>query len=158
MIDDIDRIMAVMSAAFDPVYGEAWSRRQVEDALTIGNCHYHLAATDGSPAKPGDSDVAGFWMSRTGYEEEELLLLAVIPASRGRGIAAAMLAELSRTAALRGAHRLLLEMRKGNPAESLYRSFGFYSIGERREYYRTPGGSRLDAVTFAYDIASAALS
>jgi len=43
-------------------------------------------------------------------------------------------------------------MRRGNPAESLYRSFGFYSIGERREYYRLQSGERIDAITFACDI------
>ncbi|MEO0057507.1 MAG: hypothetical protein RIT17_960, partial [Pseudomonadota bacterium] len=31
----IDRIMAVMEAAFDPAYGEAWNRRQVADALSM---------------------------------------------------------------------------------------------------------------------------
>jgi len=30
--DDVDRIMAVMHAAFPPDFGEAWTRRQVEDA------------------------------------------------------------------------------------------------------------------------------
>ena len=40
--DDIDRIMAIMAAAFDPHYGEAWTRRQVEEMVarteaTIGS-------------------------------------------------------------------------------------------------------------------------
>ena len=30
---DIDRIMEVMALAFDPAFGEAWTRRQVVDAL-----------------------------------------------------------------------------------------------------------------------------
>ena len=30
--DDLDRLMAVMNTAFDPTFGEAWTRRQVEDA------------------------------------------------------------------------------------------------------------------------------
>ena len=38
-LDDLDRLRAVMTAAFDPAFGEAWTRRQVEDALLIGNCH-----------------------------------------------------------------------------------------------------------------------
>ena len=48
MIDDLDRIMAVMEAAFDPEYGEAWTRRQVGDALTFSNTYYLLAGADGS--------------------------------------------------------------------------------------------------------------
>lgn len=157
MTDDVDHIMAVMSVAFDPAFGEAWNRRQVEDALTIGNCHYDVVGADGLP--PRDEEPAGgFRMSRMGFEEEELLLIAVAPALRGRGLGLAMLETLRTDAERRGARRLLLEMRKGNPAEALYRNFGFYSIGERREYYRTPGGDRIDAVTFACDISPATIA
>ncbi|MGE4305021.1 MAG: ribosomal-protein-alanine acetyltransferase, partial [Novosphingobium sp.] len=63
-----------------------------------------------------------------------------------------LLNELAKGAKGRDVSRLLLEMRRGNPAESLYRSFGFYSIGERREYYRLQSGERIDAITFACDI------
>lgn len=154
MTDHVDQIMAIMSAAFDPAFGEAWSRRQVEDALTLGSCHYYLSNPGGTP--PSETEqAAAFWMSRTGFEEEELLLLAVAPEWRGRGVGLALLETLRSGAAQRGAKRLLLEMRKGNPAESLYRRFGFYSIGERREYYRTPAGIRLDAITFACEIDAA---
>lgn len=151
MIDDIDRIMAVMAIAFDPIYGEAWNRRQVSDALTLGNCHYHLVDAQGLPPLE-DAPAAGFWLSRTGYEEEELLLIGVAPEYRGAGLGRRMLETLRSAAGSRGAQRLLLEMRRGNPAESLYRSFGFYSIGERRDYYRRPDGLRIDAITFACDI------
>ena len=43
MTDDLDRIMAVMEAAFDPAFGEAWTRRQVGDARVLPNTHYLLA-------------------------------------------------------------------------------------------------------------------
>ena len=149
--DDVDRLMAVMSAAFDPAYGEAWSRRQVEDALLLGNCHALLANTRGGLAAEDDT-VAGFSLSRTGYEEEELLLFAVLPEYRGRGIGRSLLAALSISAKARGASRLLLEMRRGNPAERLYRAFGFSIIGERKDYYRTALGTRIDAITFACEL------
>lgn len=35
-MDDIDRIMSVMDAAFPAEFGEAWNRRQVTDALVVG--------------------------------------------------------------------------------------------------------------------------
>lgn len=154
MTDDVDKIMAVMGTAFEPVYGEAWNRRQVEDALAFGNCHYCVAGPQGlAPLETGEIEpAAGFFLSRTGYEEEELLLIAVDPHYRGRGLGRSLLDRLRIDAASRGARRLLLEMRRGNPAEALYRNFGFYSIGERREYYRTPSGLRIDAITFACDI------
>jgi len=151
MIDDLDRIMAVMAQAFEPAWGEAWNRRQVEDALAFGNCHYFLISAQGTPVAE-DEAAAGFSLSRTGYEEEELLLLAVNPEYRRLGLGRSILDSLRLAAAARGAKRLLLEMRKGNPAELLYSAFGFYQIGERREYYRTPGGDRIDALTFACDI------
>ena len=148
--DDLDRLMAVMQAGFDPAYGEAWNRRQVEDALLMGNCTYGLAGAHGGEPEPGEP-AAGFYLSRHGYEEAELLLIAVDPAHRGKGIGGTLLARFAAEARTRGAQRLLLEMRRGNPAESLYRRFGFQQIGERPNYYRTASGARLDAVTFAFD-------
>ena len=150
-VDDIDRIMAVMEAAFDPAFGEAWNRRQVEDALTMGNCHYRLIAPDGGAPEAGEM-AAGFFMSRTGFDEEELLLFAVDPAFRRRGLGESLLRSFADAARQRGARRLILEMRKGNPAEALYRRFGFGQIGERRDYYRVPDGGRIDALTFASDL------
>lgn len=151
MMDDIDRIMAVMATAFDPAFGEAWNRRQVEDSCRLGNCHYCLVGPQGKSPREGEP-IAGFSLSRTGFEEEELLLLGVSPEFRRRGLGLYLLHQLRDAAATRGAKRLLLEMRRGNPAESLYRSFGFYSIGERPDYYRAPGGQRIDAITFACNI------
>jgi [ribosomal protein S18]-alanine N-acetyltransferase len=147
--DDLDRIMAVMQAAFDPAFGEAWTRRQVEDALLAGHCHYQLIAPDGGSVAAG-APAAGFCLSRHGFEEEELLLFAVDPRWRRRGLGRALLERFASTALRRGARRLLLEMRDGNPAERLYRQHGFVPIGRRRNYYRGPGGALFDAVTFAF--------
>lgn len=147
-VDDLDRIMAVMDAAFDPAFGEAWNRRQVEDALLIGNCHYAVLDGFGQPVG-SQADPAGFFLSRTGYDEEELLLLGVDPRFRRRGVGRALLDQFAREARQRGARRLLLEMRRGNRAELLYRNFGFVPIGERPNYYRGPDGARIDAITFA---------
>jgi len=150
-VDDLDRIMTVMARAFDPEFGEAWTRRQVEDALLLGNCHYALIGKTGLLPPPGD-EAAGFSLSRYGFEEEELLLFAVDPAHRRKGLGQCMLAGLATAARARGARRLLLEMRRGNPAEILYRAFGFHPIGERPNYYRTASGTRIDAITFACSI------
>lgn len=145
--DDVDRIMAVMHAAFPPDFGEAWTRRQVEDALLVGNCHYRLIAATG--AEPLEHEpAAGFFLSRQGFEEEELLLLAVDPAHRRMGIANKLLNLLDIDASQRGARRIYLEMRRGNPAEILYLAHGFSPIGVRFNYYRTLSSGRLDAVTF----------
>jgi len=148
MIDDLDRIMAVMEAAFDPAFGEAWTRRQVSDSLLMPNTHYLLAASDGMP--PGEGEpAAGFTLSRGAADEEELLLIAVHPDHRGRGIGGTLLERFVTSAGARGARRLFLEMRQGNKAESLYRRHGFESVGRRPHYYRRASSSPLDAITFA---------
>lgn len=139
--DDLDRIMAVMEAAFDPRFGEAWNRRQVEDALILGNCHYGLVEAE--------DECAGFYLSRFAFDEEELLLLGIIPLRRGRGYGARLLEQFLDGARSRAAMRVLLEMRQGNPAERLYRRYGFEQIGRRPNYYRGTNGQRIDAITFA---------
>lgn len=142
--DHLDQIMTVMAEAFDPAFGEAWTRRQVEDALLIGNCTYGLALQQAEPA--------GFYLARTGYEETELLLLAVRPKWRRKGIGLQLLNDLESAARAESMGRLLLEMREGNPAEVLYRQFGFTPIGRRDNYYRLADGTRGHAVTFAKTI------
>ncbi|MEO5586882.1 MAG: GNAT family N-acetyltransferase [Novosphingobium sp.] len=147
MIDDVDRIMAVMTAAFDPEYGEAWTRGQVESALLFGNCHPILIGPTGLPPDEGEA-AAGFVLSRTSLDEEELLLFAVAPTFRGRGLGAKMLERLFLNCRERGVIDIHLEMRHGNPAEKLYRDHGFVPVGRRPNYYRTSSGLRIDAVTF----------
>lgn len=148
MTDDLDRIMAVMDAAFDPAFGEAWTRRQVGDALVLPNTHYLLAGTEGSAPCDGETTV-GFVLSRGAADEEELLLIAVDPNHRGRGIGARLVEQFVAAARARGARKLFLEMRDGNRAESLYRRHGFEQVGLRKAYYRRGAGAAIDAITFA---------
>ena len=147
MNDDVDRIMAVMEAAFDPAFGEAWTRRQGAAALLVPGTHYLLIAADMS-APLEDSTAVGFALTRGVLDEEELLLIAVLPELRGRGIGGTLLRRVIAEARARGATRLFLEMREGNPAESLYRRHGFTPVGRRRNYYRRGNGGALDAITF----------
>ena len=148
MIDDLDRIMAVMEAAFDPSYGEAWTRRQVEDSLTVPGTHYLLAGADGEEPADGEAAV-GFALSRGVADEEELLLIAVDPGHRRRGIGGLILGRFVAAARARGARNLFLEMREGNAAETLYLQHGFTRVGRRRDYYRRGSGPPVDAITFA---------
>ena len=150
----IDRIMAVMEAAFDPAYGEAWNRRQVSDALTMPNTHALVVDADGAviPDGPATAAAAGFVLSRHVLDEAELLLIAVTPGARRRGVGSALIDHLFGAARHRGITRIFLEMRRHNPAIELYRRFGFEPIGERRNYYRMANGERIDAITFARSI------
>jgi [ribosomal protein S18]-alanine N-acetyltransferase len=151
MIDDLDRIMAVMKGAFDPQWGEAWNRRQVSDSLAFASTHY-LLIDPGGGEPTGEVPAAGFTLVRAAPGEEELLLIGVVPEARGKGLGQALLRRAVIDAEARGAERLFLEMRANNPARRLYERFGFQAIGRRRDYYRAADGTKLDAITFAYEL------
>lgn len=151
MIEEIDRIMAVMTQAFDPHWGEAWNRRQIADALALPSTGYLLTSADGE--WPGDSDgAAGFALVRQTLDEAELLLIGVLPHLRGHGLGRLLLDQVIATARANGATKLFLEMRHNNPAEQLYRAVGFEEVGRRPAYYRLSDGTRLDALTFLLEI------
>lgn len=150
---DLDAIMEVMDAAFDPHWREAWTRRQVEDSLKLPSTYYLLANAAGSPLDEGEAP-AGFILARRAADEVELLLIGVRPESRGRGVGRKLIEQFVENAHLNGAAHLFLEMRHNNPAEHLYRMVGFTPIGRRPDYYRTITGGSLDAVTFGMKIQS----
>lgn len=153
----VARIMAVMEAAFDPTYGEAWNARQVSDALAMPNTHALLIDGRGRTCGKGGSgfakaQCAGFVLTRHAGDEEELLLIAVAPQFRQNGLGSTLVSELFDHAKSRGASRVFLEMRRGNPAIRLYNKSGFKPIGKRPNYYRLADGLKIDAITFARDI------
>lgn len=151
MIEDIDRIMAVMTQAFDPHWGEAWNRRQIADALALPATGYLLASADGGWPAEGEA-TAGFALIRQTLDEAELLLIGVVPQQRGRGLGRRLLEQAIAAVRDEGAARLFLEMRDNNPAVHLYRAVGFEQVGRRPAYYRLADGSRLDALTLALAI------
>lgn len=145
---DLDKLMEVMEEAFDPHFREAWTRRQVEDSLLTPSTYMLLANADGGPCSDGESAV-GFVLARQAADEIELLLIAIRPDFRGRGLGRKLLERFIASAAERDAAKVFLEMRANNPAENFYRSAGFEQIGIRHEYYRTVLGTPIDALTFA---------
>ncbi|MEL7445324.1 MAG: GNAT family N-acetyltransferase [Pseudomonadota bacterium] len=129
--------MAIMDVAFDPKYGEAWNRRQVSEALTLPNTHAILINHDGVILDQGEQPAAGFVLSRAAPGEEELLLIAVLPELRQRGLGEILIDRLIFDARKRGSERIFLEMREGNPAVNLYQKLGFTPIGKRTQYIWT---------------------
>ena len=148
--DPVDGIMHVMQVAFDPVYGEAWNRRQISDALTFQHNHFLLLDSAGRVPRRVE-DTAGFTLSRQVVDEEELLLIAVAPQARGRGVGSALMRKFIAEATARGSTRLFLEMRDGNPAEALYLAHNFEPAGRRINYYRSGTIGPLDAITYVRD-------
>lgn len=146
-MNDLDKAMAVMDAAFDPYWREAWTRRQVEDSLALSS-GFMLLMDDAGQYPSEVSPAAGFVLARKVLDEVELLLIGVRPEYRGRGLGSKLIAEFLQKSARMGAANVFLEVRANNPAEKVYRSAGFEPIGRRKDYYRTTDGTKIDAVTF----------
>jgi [ribosomal protein S18]-alanine N-acetyltransferase len=145
-IDGLDPVMAVMTVAFDPGYGEAWTESQTLSMLALPGVWLSLARVAGQPA--------GFALNRQIADEAELLLLAVAPAFRRRGIAMALIERTLHLLRRRNGSRLHLEVRHNNPAIELYKKSGFLLIGRRPGYYHGTDGQIHDALTLSHTLPS----
>lgn len=144
-VADLALVESIMAEAFDPRFGEAWTRGQCLGILAMPGVWLTIASVDGKPA--------GFALSRAVADEAELLLLATRPSLRRRGVAAALLRAMIAQAQTGGAARVHLEVREGNEAVKLYVASGFSKVGERRNYYRGVSGQTYNALTYHRDIA-----
>ena len=140
-VGDLDALMRVMEDSFDPVYGEAWTAPQCAGLLPLPGVWLSLARLG--------SDVVGFALSRVVAGEAELLLLAVARSAQGRGVGKRLIRRFMEDARRRGAGKLHLEVRDGNPAVNLYKRLGFAEVGRRRSYYSGRDGQLYDALTLA---------
>jgi ribosomal-protein-alanine N-acetyltransferase len=141
---ELDAVMDIMGEAFDPSFGEAWTRPQCAGILPMHGVAMSLALA-------GDTPV-GFSLARTVAGESELLLLAVRPDWRGRGVGTALVDNFIAEGRAMGACHLHLEVRDGNSAHGLYQRSGFRLVGRRSKYYRGTDGQQFDALTMALDI------
>jgi ribosomal-protein-alanine N-acetyltransferase len=138
---DIAVVEAVMARAFDPRYGEAWTRGQCLGVLAMPGMALTIAEIDRT--------AAGFALVRRVLDESELLLIAVTPEHRGHGVGAALLRAVVADARDARVTKLHLEVRAGNPATRLYLAHGFAKVGERRDYYRGVDGVLHDAHSYS---------
>ncbi len=137
----LDDIMTIMEDSFEPRFGESWSRSQCSGMLGHKNTWVELTREGDQPT--------GFALSRMIIDEAELLLIAVRPDYRGKGVGKSLLKQVCDSAASKGAKRLHLEVRDGNAAANLYRMTGFKQIGRRKNYYSGGNGERFDAITLS---------
>lgn len=142
---DAGAVEAVMAAAFDPQWGEAWTRAQLLGVMALPGIHLLLA-------EMGD-EAAGFALVRSVMDEAELLLLGVAPEHRRSRIGSALIEQVVRDCAAAGVVTLHLEVRSNNPAILFYTRHDFTKCGERRNYYRGADGRQYDAHTYRRAIA-----
>lgn len=86
-----------------------------------------------------DSEIVGIIVVRTVACEAEILNLAILPASRRRGLASGLVWAALSGARSAGARRAFLEVRESNVgARTFYSRMGFAEVGRRRAYYSAP--------------------
>ena len=144
---DIAAVETIMEAAFEPRFGEAWTRNQCLGVVAMPGVRLTLALFDDAPA--------GFALVRAVAGEAELLLLAVTPAARRRGVGTALLRGVIADACAARVSDVHLEVRAGNDAVRLYTEHGFRKVGERRGYYRGRAGQSFDAHTYSLPLPDA---
>jgi ribosomal-protein-alanine N-acetyltransferase len=141
---DVASVMPIMSDAFDPRFGEAWTAAQCLSTLVLPDCQLLLA-------KDGD-DICGFAITRWVFEHEELLMIGVAQNYQRKQIGQNLISEVINRGRIAGREKLFLEVRDGNPAYYFYVKLGFTPIGRRKNYYKIPEGISPDAITMGIDL------
>jgi [ribosomal protein S18]-alanine N-acetyltransferase len=130
-------------------FSAPWPAFAFEQELTANRlAHYRVV-------RLGDRVVAfgGIWLM---VDEAHITTFGVHPDHRRRGIGRRLLLQLAEVAVELGSARMTLEVRVSNePAQALYRSFGFVVSGRRVAYYSDDGEDALVMTT--PDLASPAM-
>ncbi len=146
---DAGVVEQVMAAAFDPQWGEAWTRSQLLGVMALPGIKLLIAEAGEEPA--------GFALTRSVLDEAELLLLGVAPDHRRARIGSLLVEAVVADCAAHGVETLHLEVRSNNPAILFYATHGFAKCGERRNYYKGADGRHYDAHTYRRSIGSGAI-
>ncbi len=110
--------------------GDALGRVSLTRFVTSDSAEVWVAEEAGSVV--GDAIV----LYRRGFDTARLYSIVVAPASRGRGIAGALLDQAESAARLRGAVAMRLEVRTDNRAAiGLYEARGYEVVGTTHGYY-----------------------
>jgi [ribosomal protein S18]-alanine N-acetyltransferase len=118
---------------------DAWSERMLRGELADQpRTRYYVLAEE-----PGGAVVGYAGLAAAGGQAD-VQTIAVRADRQGRGLGAALLAELLAEAGRRGCTEVFLEVRADNArARALYERFGFQQVGVRERYYQPSG---MDAV------------
>lgn len=130
-----DVIAALRAECFD----DAWSGDAIRSLMRTPGTFALLAVAGEAPA--------GFILGRVAADEAEVLVVAVRPPLRGKGLGGRLLDAALARARDAGAAQAFLEVGVDNgPALRLYRSRGFAEVGRRSAYYIHPGMPATDAL------------
>lgn len=147
---DFDLLALLHAGTFRESWDRPWSHQSFAEVMAMPGSFGLIAALQNPGQNPGQStdgtaEPVGFGLTLASGEEVELLLLAVLPRWRRRGVARRLLLALLDQAQRGGARRALLEVASANAAAvACYAKLGFTACGRRRDYY-SPG---IDALIY----------
>lgn len=112
-------------------FSDPWSADSIASELVNPLSYWLVAEMDGQ--------VAGYVGSQSVLDAADMMNIAVSPEYRRRGVAKALVNELTAYLSKNNVIALLLEVRVSNePAITLYEKMGFQQVGRRPNYYRNP--------------------
>lgn len=125
--EDVETVFLLENQCFpDP-----WSRKSIRSTLREEHSCLLVAEENGV--------LFGYLNSTYLFEELNLNRIAVSPKFRRKRIGASLLEALLAFCREHNITRLMLEVRVSNlPARKLYESFGFISLGQRKNFYQNP--------------------
>ena len=138
MIETADASVAALLAALHArAFEKSWSEAEIATLLQNPTA-FALIARAGAPQ--------GFILAWVAGGEAEILTVAVDPASRRKGVGAALVTAAGVTALVRGAETMHLEVAEDNePARALYAKLGYEEAGCRPGYYAAASAAK-DAI------------
>jgi [ribosomal protein S18]-alanine N-acetyltransferase len=121
---DLEDVLTIERTSF----ASPWSRDMFFEEMKNRNARVVVFRLEGK--------IIGYTCFWVVLDEAHILNIAVHPEQRGRGYGKAIMAYLESVCRQEGLNRLLLDVgRRNAPARSLYKKFGFSSIGFRKQYY-----------------------
>lgn len=124
---DLPRVMEIELATFTM----PWSEATFRGLLRRTDSDLYVADVRGA--------VAGYAVFWSVTDQGELGNVAVAAEYRGRGLGRKLVETVLERAAERGIREMFLEVRRSNEgAQNLYRTFGFFEVGKRKNYYLEP--------------------
>jgi len=129
------------------VFPEPWSPEVFNSELALRKGRLYRAAWEGD-------EMAGYIGFMIVDDEAHMTTIATAPAFQRAGVATTMIVDGIRTLRGGGVKHVSLEVAANNePAQALYRRFGFAPVAVRKNYYPVTGQDAL--VMWVYDVDSA---
>lgn len=123
--EDLDQVMEVEFNSFSI----PWSRDAFFNEIETNHFATYIVIED-------DGKVIGYCGVWIIVDEAHITNIAVLPSYRGQGLGDKLMRSMIEIAKEMGARTMTLEVRvSNNPAQSLYRKFGFQEGGIRKNYY-----------------------